>query len=132
MERRTLNGWLVSRCAGSVSALSSLARQMFTLAFQSLSEGPNGEKPNTEAEHKATAFSAELTWGLHDVLVNGLPSMAICAQIGGQVWPVFVVPVPGLIIHNASGDALAIERHPLMGAEPSKGSCSGPVSGTIH
>jgi hypothetical protein len=132
MERRTLNGWLVSRCAGSVSALSALAREMFTLAFQSLSEGPKCEKPNTEAERGVTTFSAELTWGLHDCTVNGMPSMAICARIGEQVWPVFVVPVPGLIVRNASGDALAIERHPLMGAGPSKGSCSGPVSGTIH
>jgi len=118
MERQTnMRGWLASRCArlwgseppperGVVSALPTEARELVLRAFQSLT-APIAQE------------SDPIRWALADCEVNGQASAAIVAVMGDIAVPVFVMPVPTMILRNWRGDALRIEPHALLGGGPS-------------
>ncbi len=106
------HGWHPDRCRrlpadyhvrdayGGGQGIPAQAREMFRLAFVGLTEPQAPTDP--------------ISWALADCVVNGVPSMAINAVIGELARPVFVAPIPGMLLRNWCGDPLVIRGHDLL------------------
>ena len=105
------HGWETDRCRRLPEAyrldaqdggrgIPVQARDYFRLAFEGLTEPTTKDSP--------------IDWALCDCQVNGVPSMAIVAVMGGVARPVFVVPVAGMLLRNWCGDPMVIREHSIL------------------